>query len=155
MRARRAIALALASYALHTPAVRHAAASPESADTTTKAARDGRVAPVASLTRAMLREALAHGPARVLAAMEFAERPVFRNGRFLGLRLLARHDTGASRELFDVRPGDVILTVNGVAPRTPEDLARAARVVLDANAVEVSLLRDGAPVLVQVPVRAE
>jgi type II secretory pathway component PulC len=91
----------------------------------------------------------------VLAALEFAERPVFRDGRFVGLRVLARRDTGASRALFDVRPGDVVTAVNGIAPRTPEDLTKAARAVLEAPAVEVALLRDGQPVVLRVPVRAD
>jgi type II secretory pathway component PulC len=104
------------------------------------------------LTRAMLREAIGRGPARVLAAVEFAERPVFRDGRFVGLRVLARRDAGASRRLFDVRPGDVVTAVNGVAPRTPEDLAKAARVALDAPAVDVAILRDGQPLALRVPV---
>lgn len=107
------------------------------------------------LTRTALREALRHGPPRVLAALEFAERPVFHDGRFVGLRLLARRDTGASRQLFDLRPGDVVTAVNGIAPRTPDDLVKAARLVLEAPEVEVALLRDGQPVVCRVPVRAE
>jgi type II secretory pathway component PulC len=114
------------------------------------------VAPAATgLTRTALREVLRRGPARVLAALEFAERPVFRDGRFVGLRVLARRDSGASRALFDVRPGDVVTAVNGIAPRTPDDLAKAARVVLEAPEVEVALLRDGQPVVLRVPVRAD
>jgi len=130
------------------PATNRRAASP---DATRSPSAGNESAP---LTRAMLREALGRGPARVLGALEFAERPVFRDGRFVGLRVLARRDAGASRRLFDVRPGDVVTAINGVAPRTPEDLAKAARVVLEAPAVEIALLRDGQPVALRVAIEA-
>jgi type II secretory pathway component PulC len=136
------------------PAGAEDAPTPSERETTTRpaTAADGEGAP---LTRAMLRETVGRGPARVLAALEFAERPVFRDGRFVGLRVLARRDVGASRRLFDVRPGDVVTAVNGVAPRTPEDLAKAVRAVLEASAVEVALLRDGQPLVLRVPVQGD
>ncbi len=106
------------------------------------------------LTRPMVEEALAHGPGRVLEALEFADRPVFRDGRFVGMRLLARHDLGASRALFDLRPGDVVTHVNGVAPRTPDDLVAIAKAARRAPAIVVDLLREGRNVSLAVPIEA-
>lgn len=100
-----------------------------------------REAPV--LTRSMLRAVARRGAGALLGVLEFAERPVFRDGRFVGLRLLARHDEGVSRALFDVRAGDVVTAVNGIAPRTPEDLARIVRTLPEGAALTVELLREG------------
>lgn len=98
------------------------------------------------LTRAMLREVARRGPGPLLAKVEFAERPVFRNGRFVGLRILARHDEGVTRLIFaNVRAGDVLTAVNGVAPRTPEDLATIVRKLPEGPVLTIEFLREGKP----------
>lgn len=95
------------------------------------------------LTRTMLRAVAKRGAGPLLAKLEFAERPVFRDGRFVGLRLLARHDDGVSRALFDLRAGDVVTAVNGIAPRTPEDLATIVRRLPEGPEVTIEFLREG------------
>ncbi len=104
------------------------------------------------VTRASLVRLAQSGPSHVLRELEFAERPVFRDGRFLGLRLLARHDTGRSRALIDVRPGDVIASVNGVSPRTPDDLMTIVRSLPTAPAISISVFRDSRPLTIAIPV---
>lgn len=105
-----------------------------------------------SLTRESLRVVAAGGVGRVLERLEFAERPVFRDGRFVGLRLLARHDNGASRAAIDVQPGDVITAVNGVAPRTPEDLFTILHALPLAPSLVIAIVREGKPQTLTVPI---
>ncbi len=111
----------------------------------------GRAEGPSGLRRAAVVGALDRGPAQILRALEFADRPVFERGRFVGLRLLARRDEGATRSLIDVRPGDVIVRVCGVSPRTPEDLLAAARAVLAEGKLTVELLREGKAHQLEVP----
>ena len=105
-----------------------------------------------SLTRESLRVVAAGGVTRVLELLEFAEQPVFRDGRFVGLRLLARHDNGASRVTIDVQPGDIITAVNGVAPRTPEDLFTILHALPLAPSLVIAIVREGKPLTLSVPI---
>lgn len=104
------------------------------------------------LTRAMARSVASRGAGPVLRELEFAERPVFRDGRFVGLRLLARHDRPFTRALIDARPGDVITLVNGVAPRTPDDVMAIVRGLASASSLTIALLRDGKPLTLEIPI---
>lgn len=72
-----------------------------------------------------------------------------KDGRFAGWRI-----TGLPEEwrAIDLRPGDVVARVNGKTLETPEEAWDAWKSVAGATAIKLSLVRDGAPRDLVIPI---
>ena len=72
-----------------------------------------------------------------------------KDGRFAGWRI-----TGLPEEwrAIDLRPGDVVARVNGKTLETPEEACDAWKSVAGATAIKLSLVRDGAPRDLVIPI---
>ena len=104
----------------------------------------------AALTRAQVREAIKRGVGAFLNASQltFDDWPVMQAGRFHGFRLRSiRADLG-----LDLKPGDVLLSVNGMPIERPEQADAAMRSLEKATALRVDYERDGAPRVIEIPI---
>jgi len=100
--------------------------------------------PPNTLRRSDVREAIRLGVGAFLQAVELdVERPVFRDNKFFGFRILAL-DPSFFRGV-DLRPGDVIARVNGFGLERPDDAQQALESLAVASALEVEIERDGRP----------
>jgi general secretion pathway protein C len=103
------------------------------------------------LTRAEVEALVAQGLGSLLARMQVS--PVLAQGRFVGFRLDAAEDLEAWHAAgVDIRTGDVIVRVNGIRIERPEQALWAFERLRIAPAIEVGLLRDGAPLTVRSPI---
>jgi type II secretory pathway component PulC len=102
------------------------------------AARD----PDRALTRVAVHAAVAQGLGAFLQHVELEDQPVVIAGKFHGFRIAAIHDASFWRGV-DLRPGDVVTSVNGSPIERPEQ-AQAVFDSLDvASEIRVSYERDG------------
>ncbi len=103
------------------------------------------------LTRAEVETALTRGLGVFLARVDVS--PAMTNGRFVGFRLERAddiddwHSAGA-----DIRIGDVILRVNGIRIERPEQALWAFERLRIARAIDVDLIRNGAPRTISTPI---
>ncbi len=142
-----AIALGLAGCASSAPAPAHATA-PKAAAAVAKAAPAAARAP-GHLVRAEVDEALSHGPPWLLRRVVTEE--VLRDGKFIGWRLLAL----PKEWTVDLRPGDIVKTVNGAALERPDDLFTVWTALAAAREMKIVYERDGAPREVLLPIDGE
>lgn len=91
---------------------------------------------------------LAQGPAALLARVETA--PVHRAGRFAGFRIVG-FPRGAPRTI-DLRPGDVVVRVNGRDIERPEQYFEAFGALSGTAELRFEILRDGEPAELVYPV---
>jgi len=99
---------------------------------------------VHTVDRSAVRAVVARGLGAFLQHVDIDDKPVFVQGRFHGFAIAKLTDptfwTGV-----DIKPGDVVVSVNGLPIERPEQ----AQVVLDslatANELRVALERDGQP----------
>ena len=124
-----------------------APASPAAAATIASAA-PGPAAPPApapavhALARADVHAAVARGLGAFLQHVELESQPVMAGGKFHGFRIAALHDALFWKGV-DLRPGDVVTSVNGFPIERPEQ-AQAAFESLDvASELRVTYERDG------------
>jgi hypothetical protein len=101
-----------------------------------------------TVRRADLDALLAAGPGAFLTRVETA--PERRGGRFVGFRI-AGFPKGPPRTI-DLRPGDVVLRVNGRDLERPEQYFEAFRTLAGAAEIRFEILRDGAPLTLAYPV---
>lgn len=104
----------------------------------------------AALTRAQVRDAIKRGVGAFLNASQltFDDWPVMQAGKFHGFRLRSiRSDLG-----LDLKPGDVLLSVNGMPIERPEQADAAMRSLEKATALRVDYERDGAPRVIEIPI---
>lgn len=98
----------------------------------------------ATLSRAAVRAVLAQGLGSFLQRVELDDRPVLVGGKFHGFRIAVLHDASFWRGV-DLRPGDVIISVNGFPIERPEQ----AETVFDsldlASELRVAYEREGQP----------
>jgi S1-C subfamily serine protease len=129
------------------PVVAARPAAPSPADATVVE----RARPPGPLTRAEVEPLLAAGLGPLLARVHVT--PVLARGRFVGFRLDDALDLPAWRAAgADIRRGDVIVRVNGVRIERPEQALWAFERLRIATAIELDLLRDGAPTTVRSPI---
>jgi hypothetical protein len=115
------------------------------------AASPSRRAHSGPLTRADVEALVAGGLGAFLARIEVS--PVMSRGRFVGFRLDAAQDLADWRAAgADIRLGDIVLRINGVRIERPEQAMWAFERLRIVSAIEVELLRDGAPVTVRYPI---
>jgi S1-C subfamily serine protease len=101
-----------------------------------------------TIRRADLDALLAEGPGALLARVETV--PERRDGRFVGFRI-AGFPRGAPQSI-DLRPGDVVLRVNGHGVERPEQYFEAFRTLAGAAEIRFEILRDGKPAELLYPI---
>jgi type II secretory pathway component PulC len=92
-----------------------------------------------TIKRAQLDEFLAGGPAPILALV--VTEPYRERGRFVGFRIVSF--TQGEPAAIDLRPGDVILAVNGRRIERPEHYFEVFEALKQADAISFDLRRDG------------
>lgn len=88
------------------------------------------------------------GPAWVLRRV-LSEEVMGRNGKFTGWRLVGLPEEWRT---IDLRPGDVVMRVNGMPLETPNQAFDAWRSVAKHPEIKISLIRDGARREVAIPI---
>lgn len=101
------------------------------------------------LRRSAVRAAVAGGLGRVLRHVEVDERPVVREGRFVGFRVLTLRGDFAR---VGLAPGDVVTGVNGQGIERPEAALAAFETLARAPSLRVAYEREGKPAEVLVPI---
>jgi type II secretory pathway component PulC len=98
--------------------------------------------PSASLKRSEVRAAVKSGMGALLQRVIVdTEKPVFRQGKFLGFRI-----TQMPREWgADLKPGDVVTHVNGFSVERPESAYEALQSLEVASELRVDYERNGEP----------
>ncbi len=103
----------------------------------------GSSVPAGALRRSAVEEVLFAGPGAFLQRVTLDEHPVYSGGKFQGFRVAAlRGDTWAG---VDLRPGDVVMRVNGFSIEHPEEAAEAFYSLRVASELRVEFERDGEP----------
>jgi type II secretory pathway component PulC len=99
------------------------------------------------ISRSQLLPVLAGGPGAFLQKVDVA--PRFADGRFQGWRLAKLDERLAGG---DLRPGDVIVRVNGRSVEKPDQLMEVWQSLKAAPVLELELLRNGAPMTLRWPI---
>jgi type II secretory pathway component PulC len=114
----------------------HALASP--------AAESVSGAPERTLSSSAVRNAVAQGLGAFLQHVELDDKPVFVEGRFRGFRIKVLRDA-AFWSGVDLKPGDVVTSVNGLPIERPEQALRAFESLQSSSELRVSYERAGEP----------
>jgi type II secretory pathway component PulC len=99
-------------------------------------------APTSSLKRSDVRATVKSGMGALLQRVVVdTDQPVFRSGKFLGFRI-----TQVPREWgIDLKPGDVVVRVNGFPVERPESAYEALQSLEVASELRVDYERNGEP----------
>lgn len=100
------------------------------------------------ILRADLDAVLAGGPAALLS--EVVAEPAMDNGVFVGFRI-TEFMSGAP-PVVDLRPGDVILTVNGKTVERPENYFEVFQDLKTATALRFEVLRKAEKMVLEYPI---
>lgn len=100
-------------------------------------------APTSTLRRGEVRAVVRSGLGSFLQKVEVEEQPVFRNGKFVGFRIAALKGDGWKG--VDLKPGDVVTSVNGYPIEHPEDAMAAFKSLDVASELRVDYERGGEP----------
>lgn len=94
---------------------------------------------------------VAAGPGRLLQLVPLA--PVFnKRRRFAGFKIVRIHDNSARVLRYGVRPGDVLVSVNGQRILKPDHMLKLFKLVKNASELHIRVRRDGQPVQVRIPI---
>lgn len=96
-----------------------------------------------AVSRAAMIEVLDAGPGAFLAGIEMNAH--FRDKRFDGWEIVRFWPGDARYAAVDVRPGDIIASVNGQGLQRPENLFEVWTALREADEIVVSGVRGGAP----------
>ena len=99
--------------------------------------------PTTILRRAAVHAVVAKGLGYFLQRVAIDDRPVFLAGKFHGFRIAALNGDGWRG--VDLRPGDVVIHVNGFPIERPEQAMEAFRSLDVASELRVDYERDGVP----------
>lgn len=101
-----------------------------------------------SLRRSQVKRTIAKGLGYFLQEVSVDDYPVMTGGKFHGFKIKAiTGDWGV-----DLRPGDVVTRVNGMAIEHPEDADAALRSLEKAQALRVDFDRDGKARTLELPI---
>lgn len=126
----------------------NAGGAPKTSTTGASTTAPATAAPVTKLERAKVKAAIGRGLGVLLQNVAVDDYPVLANGRFKGFRLKALNPDWA----VDLRPGDVILRVNGQPIEHPEEADAALRALEKAPSLKIDLERDGKPRTLELPI---
>jgi type II secretory pathway component PulC len=99
--------------------------------------------PSATLTRSAVHRAVTQGLGAFLQHVMVDERPVMEGGKFKGFRIVALE--GSMFQNVDLKPGDVVMRVNGFPIEHPEQALEAFRSLDVASELRVDYEREGKP----------
>ncbi len=127
---------------------------PEAASPKTSASGAAREAPkpktkVTQLRRPGVRETVRGGIGRFLQDVTVDDTPAFRNGKFLGFRVV---ELRGDLDACDLRAGDVVIRVNGQSVEHPEEALVVFQSLSNAKELVVDYERDGAPQKLRLPI---
>lgn len=105
-------------------------------------------APITALSRSGVKQTIDKGLGVFLQNVAVEDFPAMRNGKFLGFKLRAVNPSWN----IDLKPGDVILRVNGMPIEHPEDADAALRALEKAPALKVDYERDGKARTLELPI---
>jgi type II secretory pathway component PulC len=97
-----------------------------------------------TLARSAVRDVVARGLGAFLQRIELDDQPVRAGGRFRGFRVAQLHDSQFWGGV-DLKPGDVITSVNGFPIERPEQALVAFESLEVASELRVAYDRDGQP----------
>jgi type II secretory pathway component PulC len=97
-----------------------------------------------TLPRSAVRAALGHGLGAFLQHVDLDDQPALVGGKFHGFRIVSLHDA-AFWNGVDLRPGDVVTSVNGFPIERPEQAQKAFDSLEVASELRVAYDRDGQP----------
>ena len=95
-----------------------------------------------ALRRSVVRSVVKGGLGLFLQRVTLDDQPVMKDGRFHGFRIAALPDAGFWRGV-DLRPGDVIVRVNGMPIEHPEEALEAFHSLEVASELRVAYERGG------------
>jgi len=101
-------------------------------------------APDHKVPRSAVREVVAQGLGSFLQYVELSDQPVFVAGKFHGFRIANLRGT-AFWQGVDLKPGDVVVSLNGFPIEHPEQAATAFESLDVASEIHVGIERDGQP----------
>lgn len=118
--------------------------APAANEKVVEAPRSTRIDDTASSTvrRSAVKATLARGLGNLLADVALDEKPAFREGKFLGFRIVALKGPLLKSTLL---PGDVVVSVNGMPIERPEQALAAFRGIAVASEIRVDFERKGEP----------
>ena len=122
------------------------APSPKAAPTTTAA-----IAETTSLTRSQVKRAISQGLGVFLQHVTMDDYPVMRDGKFYGFRI---KDIDPEWNV-GLRPGDVVVRINGMPIEHPEEADAALRALEKADKLRVDFEREGKPKALELPIVAD
>lgn len=105
-------------------------------------------APVTQLKRADVKAAIDRGLGVFLQNVMVEDYPAMKEGRFYGFRLKALNPDWA----VDLRPGDVIVRVNGQVIEHPEEADAALRALEKAPSLKIDYEREGKVRTLELPI---
>lgn len=97
------------------------------------------------LRRSDVKEAVHAGLGAFLQHVVIDDQPVFANGRFKGFRVAGLQGDRSFWRGVDLRPGDVIMRVNGKVIERPEQALDVFNSLPTAPELRISMERDGKP----------
>lgn len=104
-----------------------------------------------SLRRSAVKQTITKGLGYFLQNVAVEDYPAMRAYKFYGWKV---HDVSADLGV-DLRPGDVVLKVNGMAIEHPEEADAAMRSLEKAPVLRVDFERDGKPQTLELPITEE
>jgi type II secretory pathway component PulC len=105
-------------------------------------------APITQLKRAAVKTAIGQGLGVLLQNVQVDDYPAMKDGRFQGFKLKALNPDWA----VDLRPGDVIMRVNGQSIEHPEEADAALRSLEKAASLKIDYEREGKPRSLEIPI---
>ena len=96
------------------------------------------------LPRSVVRDVVAQGLGSFLQRLDLSDQPVFVAGKFHGFRIAALHDDSFWKGV-DIKPGDVVVSVNGFPIERPEQAETAFESLDVASELHVAFEREGKP----------
>ena len=97
-----------------------------------------------TLPRSAVRDVVAQGLGSFLQHVEVSDQPVMAGGKFHGFRVAVLHDTPFWQGV-DLKPGDVVTSVNGFPIEHPEQAQTAFDSLEVSSELRVAYERDGQP----------
>ena len=92
-----------------------------------------------TMTRAEFEAVHRKGPQRFIATVRVD--PVMKKGRFVGYRLVGVSADSPMASSQNIRPGDIVVSVNKESLERPEQFMRAWDVIRDAQSLDIMILR--------------
>jgi type II secretion system protein C len=96
------------------------------------------------VARSAVNDVVSHGLGAFLQRIELDGRPVRIDGKFHGFRVAALHDEAFWRGV-DLKPGDVVTSVNGLPIERPDQAQTVFDSLEVAGELRVAYDRDGQP----------